>query len=115
MSKFDKSPWQERLIEMTFDVVKANKCLPAKLINEIVMFRIVHGKPFGPTKLSAADKENIKYRLAWSRTLLANTGFLMLESKSKLWTLANGGVAVGHVLGAEVIATRSAMRPYLYE
>ena len=115
MSKFDKSPWQEWLIEMTFDVVKANKCLPAKLINEIVMFRIVHGKPFGPTKLSAADKENIKYRLAWSRTLLANTGFLMLESKSKLWTLANGGVAVGHVLGAEIIATRSAMRPYLNE
>ena len=107
MSKYDRSPWQERLIEKTFDVVKSNKCLPARLINEIVIFKIGQ-------RLSAVDKKLIKRRLGWCRTLLAATGYLKCKPGSTVWELADGGVLAAGVVGTEVIAIRSAMRHYLY-
>ncbi len=108
MSKFDKSPWQERLIEKTFDAIKANKRLPATLVDEIVLFNL-------GLRPSSVDKKIIKRRLAWCRTLLANTGHLKRVPKSKVWTLSDGGKEIRGVVGTEVIAMRSAMRPYLYQ
>lgn len=107
MSKFDRSPWQEKLIEATFDVVKINKRLPASLIDDVVIFRL--GQRF-----STQDRKLIKQRLGWSRILLSYTGYIEREPSTRIWRLAAGGESVRAVLGSEVIATRSAMRQHLY-
>ena len=107
MSKFDKSPLQERLIEIVFDVVKANGRLSTRLIDDLVEFRL-------GLRLSNEDRNALKKRLGWTRVLLSSTGFIERELYRRAWRLAVGGESVAGVVGKEVIATRSAMRKALY-
>ena len=103
MSKYDRMPFQARLIEKLFDVVKRNGEMSAREINRQVLAEL----PDAP--FSSEEETRIRYRLNWERKQLEQVGYLMRVNGTQDWRLGPGGEVVGRIDGAEVIATRSRM------
>ena len=103
MSKYDRMPFQARLIEKLFEVVKKNGRMSAKRINSEVLAELPD------TPFSVEEAKRIRYRLNWERKQLEQVGYLARVEGTRDWKLGPGGEIFNRIDGAEVIATRSRM------